>query len=225
MKHYGDITKISGADVPLVDIVTGGSPCQDLSTAGKRAGLAGERSGLFMEQIRVIREMRERSQADGRADEFVQPRYMVWENVAGVFSNGGEDFRTVLEETARIKDENAVIPRPTQGKWTPSGLIVGNGYSIAWRTHNAMWWGVPQRRRRVCLLADFDGYSAGRILFELRRKAADGSEDHAGGHTGRGYGSEVCSQRESLPRDFEKGREQREGITGDIEKRPFVSSR
>ena len=116
IKHVGDITKIKGADVPLVDIVTGGSPCQDLSCAGKRAGLAGERSGLFMDQIRIIKEMRENDRADGRADELIRPRYMVWENVPGAFSsNKGEDFRAVLEETARVADKDAVIPGPEGG--------------------------------------------------------------------------------------------------------------
>jgi DNA (cytosine-5)-methyltransferase 1 len=178
MKHYGDITKISGYDVPTVDIITGGSPCQDLSVAGKRAGLAGERSGLFMEQIRVIKEMRERSKAYGRADELIQPRWMVFENVPGLFSsNGGEDFRCVLEETARVKDEDAVIPGYADGKWPSCGLIVGNGYSIAWRVHDAQFWGVPQRRKRVCVLADFNGESAGRILFELRGETVNGKAD------------------------------------------------
>jgi DNA (cytosine-5)-methyltransferase 1 len=111
MKHYGDITKLNGCELPIVDIVTGGSPCQDLSIAGKRAGLDGERSGLFMEQIRVIKEIREHDKSTGRSDEYIRPRYMVWENVAGAFSsNKGEDFRIVLEETAKIADKNAVIP-------------------------------------------------------------------------------------------------------------------
>ena len=122
MIHLGDITKINGHNVPLVDIVTGGSPCQDLSVAGKRAGLAGERSGLFMEQIRVIKEMRDESTKQLRSGRTafdircVQPRYMVWENVPGAFSsNKGEDFRAVLEETAKVICENAVIPRPEGG--------------------------------------------------------------------------------------------------------------
>lgn len=150
MKHYGDITKISGFSVPVTDIVTGGSPCQDLSVAGKRAGLDGERSGLFMEQIRIIKEMREHDRADKGADvniRLLRPRYMVWENVPGAFSsNKGEDFRCVLEETAKIVCEDAVIPRPPKGKWSPSGCIMGDGWSIAWRVHDAQFWGVPQRR-------------------------------------------------------------------------------
>ena len=149
MKHSGDITQLSGADLPAVDIITGGSPCQDLSVAGKRAGLAGERSGLFMEQIRIIKEMREK---------YGRPRFMVWENVPGAFSsNGGEDFRAVLEETARVADKDAVIPRPAKNKWTPAGCILGDGWSIAWRVHDAQFWGVPQRRKRIALVADFAG--------------------------------------------------------------------
>lgn len=127
MKHYGDITKINGAEAPVVDIITGGSPCQDLSVAGKRAGLAGERSGLFMEQMRIVKEMRERERETGRTGCMVRPRYMVWENVPGVFSsNGGEDFRTVLEEFARIAEPDAVIPRPPKGKWPHAGAV-GDG--------------------------------------------------------------------------------------------------
>lgn len=133
MRHYGDIMKLNGAELPPVDIITGGSPCQDLSVAGKRAGLSGERSGLFMEQIRVIKEMR-------RATNGKQPRFMVWENVPGAFSsNKGEDFRCVLEETARIADKAAVIPRPEKGKWTPAGCIMADGWSIAWRVHDALF--------------------------------------------------------------------------------------
>lgn len=167
MINYGDITKIDGHIVPPVDVVIGGSPCQDLSLAGKRKGLSGERSGLFMEQIRIIKEMREHDKR--RSDNDVRPRYMAWENVAGAFSsNGGEDFRIVLQETARIADKDAVIPRPPKGKWTNSGAVMGNGWSIAWRLHDAQFWGVPQRRRRIALVADFGGESAPEILFERR---------------------------------------------------------
>lgn len=128
MKHLGDITKIDGHKVPLVDIVTGGSPCQDLSVAGKRAGLDGARSGLFMEQIRIIKEMRDESrQLRLRGStEPIRPRYMVWENVPGAFSsNKGEDFRCVLEETARIADKNAIIPRPEGGAVDAFRLYLG----------------------------------------------------------------------------------------------------
>ena len=173
MIHLGDITKISGYEVPIVDCVIGGSPCQDLSVAGKRAGLAGERSGLFMEQIRLVKEMREqdaeRNRADGRADRSVRPRYMVWENVPGAFSsNKGKDFAAVLEETIRIAEPEAPdLPVPPKG-WSNAGAIVGDGWSIAWRTHDAQYWGVPQRRKRISLVADFGGRTAPEILFECK---------------------------------------------------------
>ena len=176
MKHLGDITKINGADIEPVDVVTAGSPCQDLSVAGKRAGLDGERSGLFMEQIRIIKEMRESDRARKGSDEYVRPRYMVWENVPGALSsNKGEDFRCVLEETARIVQEDAVIPRPANGVWSYAGSILGDGWSIAWRIHDAQYWGVPQRRKRICLVADFAGYTAAEILFDpqYKREAED----------------------------------------------------
>ena len=173
MKHYGDITKIDGSKIEPVDIITGGSPCQDLSIAGNRAGLDGERSGLFMEQIRIIKEMRENERRNGRADESIRPRYMVWENVPGAFSsNGGEDFRIVLEETAKVADPDAVIPRP-EGKWSQAGCILGPGWSIAWRVHDAQFWGVPQRRKRIALVADFGGQSAPEILFERKSVCRD----------------------------------------------------
>ena len=175
MKHLGDITKINGHDVPIVDIVTGGSPCQDLSVAGKRAGLAGERSGLFMEQIRLIKEIREHDRANHGADvdiRLLRPRFMVWENVPGAFSsNNGEDFRAVLEETAKVAQGDACIPRLE--KWPSSGCIMGNGWSIAWRVHDAQFWGVPQRRKRIALVADFGGERAPEILFERKGLSGD----------------------------------------------------
>ena len=181
MKHLGDITKLNGYELPIVDIITGGSPCQDLSVAGKRAGLAGERSGLFMEQIRIIKEMREHDRIENqRTDKFIRPRYMVWENVPGAFSsNGGEDFRAVLEEAAKVADENAIIPRLEGGaRWSHSGCIMGNGWSIAWRVHDAQFWGVPQRRKRIALVADFGGLTAPEILFE--RKGLSGDIEESG---------------------------------------------
>ncbi len=179
MKHYGDITKINGAEMPIVDIICGGSPCQDLSVAGKRAGLAGERSGLFMEQIRIIKEMRDHDRANRRADEHIRPRYMVWENVPGAFSsNSGEDFRAVLEETAKVAERDASIPGFEGGKWPNAGCIMGNGWSIAWRIHDAQFWGVPQRRKRIALVADFGGLTAPEILFE--RKSVPGDPEQGG---------------------------------------------
>lgn len=165
MKHLGDITLIHGNEIEPVDCIIGGSPCQDLSVAGKRAGLSGERSGLFMEQIRIVKEMRKR---------YGKPRYMVWENVPGAFSsNSGEDFRAVLEEITKIADETAVIPRPPKGKWSYAGCVMGDGWSVAWRTHDAQFWGVPQRRRRIALVADFGGESAPEILFERESVSRD----------------------------------------------------
>lgn len=162
MKHLGDITKMTMLITPVVNCVTFGSPCQDLSVAGKRAGLAGERSGLFMDAVRVIKEMRYKS--GGK-----YPTFAVWENVPGAFSsNNGEDFRTVLEELARIKEADISIPRPEKGKWAKAGVISGNGYSIAWRTFDAQYWGVPQRRRRIAVVVDLGGQCAGEVLFECK---------------------------------------------------------
>jgi DNA (cytosine-5)-methyltransferase 1 len=182
MIHLGNITKINGAEIPKVDVITGGSPCQDLSVAGKRAGLNGERSGLFMEQIRIIKEMREDDRRTGRADRFIRPRFMVWENVPGALSSGkpkGEDFRIVLEETARVADQTATVPRPKDGKWSNSGTILGDGFSISWRVHDAQFWGVPQRRRRISLVADFNGHRSAEILFE-RKSVSRNSEKSKG---------------------------------------------
>ena len=158
MKHYGDISKLNGAELPPVDIITFGSPCTDLSVAGKRAGIQAERSGLFFEAIRIIKEMRCKTNGE-------YPKYIVWENVPGAFSSGGgEDFRCVLEEICKIADESATIPK--SAKWHNAGEIVGNGYSVAYRLFDAQYWGVPQRRKRIYLVADFTGECAGKILFE-----------------------------------------------------------
>ena len=162
MKHLGDITKIHGDQIEPVDCITFGSPCQDLSIAGRRAGLAGERSGLFMEAVQVIKEMR--SSTNG-----LYPTFAVWENVPGAFSsNGGEDFRAVLEELARVEQPDASIPRPSGrgGRWSKAGAIAGNGWSLAWRQLDAQYWGVPQRRKRIALVVDFGGQRAAEILFE-----------------------------------------------------------
>ena len=175
MEHKGDITKISGYDVPIVDVVTFGAPCQDLSVAGKRKGMQhtdmGDeettRSGLFHEAIRIIKEMRDKDAKNRRvSDEHIRPRFAVYENVPGAFSsNKGKDFKVVLEEIAKVVDKDAVIPMPPKDKWTTSGAIVGDGWSIAWRVLDAQFWGVPQRRRRIALIADFGGGCAQEILF------------------------------------------------------------
>lgn len=169
MKHLGDITKIHGDKIEPVDCITFGSPCQDLSIAGRRAGLAGERSGLFMEAVRIIKEMR--SSTNG-----LYPTFAVWENVPGAFSsNGGEDFRAVLEELARVEQPDASIPRPSGrvGRWSKAGAIAGNGWSLAWRQLDAQYWGVPQRRKRIALVADFGGQRAAEILFERESMSGD----------------------------------------------------
>lgn len=158
MKHYGDISTLKGSELEPVDIITFGSPCQDMSVAGKREGLDGNRSSLFYEAIRIIKEMREAT--NGK-----YPRYIVWENVPGAFSsNKGEDFKAVLTEICKVKDEQVSISKPA--KWENAGRIMGDGFSIAWRLLDAQYWGVPQRRQRIYLVADFDGGSAGKILFE-----------------------------------------------------------
>jgi DNA (cytosine-5)-methyltransferase 1 len=188
MKHFGDITKIDGHKVPKVDIITGGSPCQDLSVAGRREGLAGERSGLFMDQIRIVKEMRDECR---KSNEVIRPRFLVWENVVGAFSSGnpgGADFQAVLEEIVRIvRKDCPSIPIPEEG-WAYAGNLDGVGddgtpFSICWRTHDAQYWGrtirdgntgdvlalgTPQRRRRIALVADFGGTSAPEILFECQ---------------------------------------------------------
>ena len=160
MKHYGDVSKLAGGELPPVDIITFGSPCQDMSIAGRRSGLEGERSGLFFEAVRIIKEMRDKTYGE-------YPRFVVWENVQGAFSsNKGEDFRCVLSSLCQIKDADAHVPMPIQGKWLGAGSILGDSYSIAWRTLDAQHWGVPQRRKRIYLVADFGGQCAGKILFE-----------------------------------------------------------
>lgn len=181
MKHLGDITLIKGNEAPVVDCIIGGSPCQDLSLAGKRAGLAGARSGLYMEQIRIIKEMREQDVLRGRTNVDVRPRYMVWENVPGAFStNQGKDFAAVLEEAIRVAEPKAPdVPVPDKG-WPTSGCFydVEGRWSIAWRVLDAQFWGtsdkpLPQRRRRIALVADFGGLSAPEILFV--RKSVSGN--------------------------------------------------
>jgi len=197
VKHYGDVSKLSGADLEPVDVITFGSPCQDMSLAGKRAGLDGARSSLFFQAVRIIKEMRAK---------YGRPRFAVWENVRGALSSaGGEDFRRVLEELCRVKDDAADVPRPK--KWQSAGLIWGNGYSVAWRVLDAQYWGVPQRRKRVYLVADFDGDSAGKVLFESEgmsghsekmraaRKDFARTAQNGAGETGSGAGTHVLNDQ------------------------------
>ena len=181
--HVGDITKLDGAKLPPVDVICGGSPCQDLSVAGLRKGLAGERSGLFMDQVRIVKEMRAEDERRGVSDDFIRPRYLVWENVPGAFSSAnGEDFRAVIEEIVHIKDSTCHVPRPDTGRWESAGAaILGDQFSLAWRVLDAQYWGVAQRRRRIFLVADFGGLTAPKILFEQERLLRDPAEGQGQG--------------------------------------------
>ena len=185
VKHLGDINSINGAEIEPVDIVTFGSPCTDLSVAGKRQGLNAERSGLFFQAIRIIKEMR--GATNGK-----YPRFAVWENVTGAFSsNGGEDFRCVLEELCKIKDADLSVPKPE--KWTKAGEIMGENFSVAYRTFDAQYWGVPQRRMRVYLVADFEGGCASKILFESEGMSGYSAESfRAWQETAQSFGN--CSE-------------------------------
>lgn len=183
MKHLGDVSKVKGGEIEPVDIITFGSPCQDMSIAGKRAGLKhadmGDdettRSGLFLEAIRIIKEMRE-------ATNGVYPRYAIWENVPGAFSsNRGEDFRTVLEEFIRVKEKDVVMPSVPAAGWPYADCYSGNGWSLAYRVFDAQYWGVPQRRRRIYLVADFRGERAKEILFERKGLRGDIEESRTHG--------------------------------------------
>ncbi len=168
MKQLGDVTKINGAEIEPVDIITFGSPCQDHSVAGRRAGFDGARSGLFMEAIRIIDEMR-------AATNGLYPGFALWENVPGAFSsNGGRDFRAAVG--ALIGCE---VPMPASGGWATAGMVRGYGRSLAWRCFDAQHWGVPQRRRRIFALADFRGQRAPEILFE--RESVSGHPAEGGG--------------------------------------------
>lgn len=179
----GDICKINGAEIEPVWCITGGSPCQDLSIAGKRAGLAGARSGLFMEQVRIVKEMREADKRNGRTGDMVRPRYLVWENVVGAFSsNKGKDFAAVLEEIIKIVEPEAPgIEVPEKGWPTWGGYHdeVGGRWSVVWRTHDAQYWGVPQRRRRISVVADFGGDTATEIQFDPKSLPGDIAESGA----------------------------------------------
>ena len=185
VKHLGDINSVNGAEIEPVDIITFGSPCTDLSVAGKRQGLNAERSGLFFQAIRIIKEMR--GATNGK-----YPRFAVWENVTGAFSsNGGEDFRCVLEEFCKIKDADLSVPKPE--KWTKAGEIMGENFSVAYRTFDAQYWGVPQRRMRVYLVADFEGGCASKILFESEGMSGYSAESfRAWQETAQSFGN--CSE-------------------------------
>lgn len=186
MIHLGDITKIDGKRIDPIDVIVGGSPCQDFSTAGKRAGLAGERSGLLMEQIRLTKELRQQDAERGKPAHLCRPRYFIWENVPGAFSSKkGEDFAAVLEEVIRVIEPKAPSVSVPEKGWPTAGCIYDDmgRWSVAWRVHDAQFWGVPQRRRRIALVADFGGLSAPEVLFErkgLRGDTAQSGEAREG---------------------------------------------
>jgi DNA (cytosine-5)-methyltransferase 1 len=219
MKHLGDITKISGYTAPIVDCIIGGSPCQGLSVAGEGKGLADERSGLFTEQVRIAKEMRKADVQRGRSGVDVRPRYMVWENVPGAFSsNGGDDFRVVLEELARVIEEGVTIPRPPKGKWATTGVIILDGGSLAWRVFDAQFWGVPQRRRRICIVVDFNGHTAPQIVFsegEHHGSTERGDRKPSVGYIGEEPRPEIQSVCEGLSRHLEQSQPQRENPSPD----------
>ena len=198
MKHLGDIGYVKGDKIDPVTIISGGSPCQDMSIAGQRAGLDGDRSGLFRQQIRIVKEMRNSDIKKGRTGKDIRPRFMVWENVPGAFSsNRGGDFQAVLQEIAGIADETAAVPLPSKSKWAEAGCIMGDTFSIAWRTLDAEYWGVPQRRNRIFLVADFGGNTAPKVLFE----------------------------RQGLLRDLKESREAWQGTAGNSERSAHPAGR
>lgn len=199
VKHYGDVSAISGADLPSVDIITFGSPCQDMSIAGKRDGLDGSRSSLFYEAIRIVKEMRCKTNGE-------KPRFIVWENVPGAFSsNKGQDFKAVLEAVIGVKEPAASVPAPEKKGWPDADYYVGDGWSVAYRVFDAQWWGVPQRRKRIYLVADFADQSAPEILFNSEglsrysaegfcawQRAAAGAEGCTGEAGCNGAGGRIC---------------------------------
>ena len=191
VKHYGDVAALDGAKLEPVDIITFGSPCQDMSVAGKRAGLDGERSGLFHQAIRIIKEMRDATHGE-------KPRFIVWENVPGAFSsNHGQDFKAVLDAVISVKEPSASVPSPDKGKWRHADLFLGDGWSVAYRVLDAQYWGVAQRRRRVFLVADFNSERAADILFERPRLSGHPGQGEApgagtAGDPADGFGESGC---------------------------------
>ena len=216
VKHLGDVSKIKGDEIQPVDIITFGSPCQDMSIAGKREGLSGGRSSLFYEAVRIIKEMRCKTNGE-------YPRFVVWENVPGAFSsNKGEDFREVLKSLCEVKSADVTVPEPPKGKWKNAGNIVADDFSIAWRVLDAQYWGVPQRRKRIYLVADFAGGCAGKILFE---------SEGLSGYSSKGIfswqGTAECLERgtdETGSKLVFENHSQDTRYTGPLETAPTVSS-
>ena len=216
VKHLGDVSKINGDEIPPVDIITFGSPCQDMSIAGKREGLAGGRSSLFYEAVRIIKEMRCKTNGE-------YPRFVVWENVPGAFSsNKGEDFREVLKSLCEVKSADVTVPEPPKGKWKNAGNIVADDFSIAWRVLDAQYWGVPQRRKRIYLVADFAGGCAGKILFE-----SEGLSGYSSKGVFSWQGTAECLERgtdETGSKLVFENHSQDTRYTGPLETAPTVSS-
>ena len=201
MKHYGDVSQMCGADLPPVDIITFGSPCQDMSIAGRRDGLDGSRSSLFYEAIRIVKEMREKTNGE-------KPRFIVWENVPGAFSsNKGQDFKAVLEAVIGVKEPAAQVPAPDKRGWPNADYYVGDGWSVAYRVLDAQWWGVPQRRARIFLVADFAGQSAPEILFE---------SEGVSGYTPQGFRSWQGAAGDSSKGSGETGGGGSDGYLGNV---------
>ena len=201
MKHYGDVSQMCGADLPPVDIITFGSPCQDMSIAGRRDGLDGSRSSLFYEAIRIVKEMREKTNGE-------KPRFIVWENVPGAFSsNKGQDFKAVLEAVIGVKEPAAQVPAPDKRGWPNADYYVGDGWSVAYRVLDAQWWGVPQRRARIFLVADFAGQSAPEILFE---------SEGVSGYTPQGFRSWQGAAGDSSKGSGETGGGESDGCLGNV---------
>ena len=201
MKHYGDVSQMRGADLPPVDIITFGSPCQDMSIAGRRDGLDGSRSSLFYEAIRIVKEMREKTNGE-------KPRFIVWENVPGAFSsNKGQDFKAVLEAVIGVKEPAAQVPAPDKRGWPNADYYVGDGWSVAYRVLDAQWWGVPQRRARIFLVADFAGQSAPEILFE---------SEGVSGYTPQGFRSWQGAAGDSSKGSGETGCGESDGCLGNV---------
>lgn len=237
MKHLGDIQKINGAEIPVVDIISFGAPCQDLSVAGLRKGMLHEdmgdeettRSGLFFEAVRVIKEMRDHDRELKRADvdfRLLKPRYAIYENVPGALSSGkpkGADFQAVLTELCKIVCKDAPnVPLPDKGRWPKAGFLTGVGddgvpFSVAYRVHDSQFWGIPQRRRRICVLCDFNGLTAGEILFDsqFERVSESGQSHSPVGHPGFGCRSEVLSVEQGLSGNPQSSKQARQTVAGD----------
>ena len=236
MLHLGNILEIDGRTIPKVDVITFGAPCQDISVAGKRKGMLhvdkGDeettRSGLFFEAIRIIKEMREDDRNNGRSDELLRPRFGIYENVPGAFSsNKGADFQTVLTEIVRIAEPEAPdVPMPDKNKWPKSGCIYDElgRWSVAWRVHDAQFWGVPQRRKRIALVADFGGLSAPEVLFE-RKGLCWHSEQSS--KTGKGTAGDTKTgfgEPDKFTAGFKAGQSADGGIGFEEEQSPTLSA-